>query len=541
MSKRLRAWMLAFATFGLLSAGAAPAADTGDTPLVDTAWLAQRLGRDDIVLIDTSPPPMYAAGHIPGAISVDVFGHAARDRSPADMEQRFRAMGISAGKRVVIYDQGATYMATRLFYDLYRHGFPASDMHVLNGGMAKWQAAGGAVTKQPTPAPTAGSFRVAMLKDDVRTGLSEFLSASGDPARHALVEALEPSYHFGETKFFDRAGHVPRAIMWPSGDFFNADKTFKSPAEIDRMRAHLGIRDDQQIHSYCGGGGAAAVPFFALRFLLKNPRVKMFPGSQMEWLQDERGLPFWTYDAPYLLRDMQWLNGWNSRMLRAYGATRMNVVDVRSPEAYKLGHVPYALNLPASLFRQHLAQPAQLAEILATAGVEQSQEAVIVADGGLAPDTALAFLMLERLGQSRVSLLLDSVDEWGLRGLPLTKEATVVGARRTPQDLVVPAASPRTLATPESRPASYPTVYLSSGRNAASQAAGGPVVHLPYTELLNADGTPKPAKDLWNLLAKAGVPRYARIVCIADDPGEAAVSYFILKLMGFSDVQVRLG
>ena len=66
----------------------------------------------------------------------------------------------------------------------------------------------------------------------------------------------------------------------------------------------------------------------------------------------------------------------------------------------------------------------------------------------------------------------------------------------------------------------------------------GKVIHVPYTELLNADGTPKAAKDIWNTLVKAGVPRYAEIISISDEPGEAAANYFILKLMGYPDVKV---
>ena len=40
------------------------------------------------------------------------------------------------------------------------------------------------------------------------------------------------------------------------------------------------------------------------------------------------------------------------------------------------------------------------------------------------------------------------------------------------------------------------------------------------------------------MLSKAGVPRYAEIVCFSDDPGEAAANYYVLKLMGFADVKV---
>ena len=52
---------------------------------------------------------------------------------------------------------------------------------------------------------------------------------------------------------------------------------------------------------------------------------------------------------------------------------------------------------------------------------------------------------------------------------------------------------------------------------------------------------PKAAKDILNILVKAGLPRYAEVICIADNPGEAAANYFILKLMGYPDVKVQAG
>ena len=49
-------------------------------------------------------------------------------------------------------------------------------------------------------------------------------------------------------------------------------------------------------------------------------------------------------------------------------------------------------------------------------GVDAAYEAVIVSDGGLNADSALAFLMLEKMGQKKVSVLSDSVDDWGFAG-----------------------------------------------------------------------------------------------------------------------------
>jgi hypothetical protein len=127
----------------------------------------------------------------------------------------------------------------------------------------------------------------------------------------------------------------------------------------------------------------------------------------------------------------------------------------------------------------------------------------------------------------------------------VTKNATVVGPKKARQDLSIP---PTTypgnvrkdviIADPKSTQGSYPKVFIATGKNVPTKAQEGKVVHVPYTDLLNADGTPKAAEDIWNILVKAGVPRYAELVCFSDDPGEAAANYCILKLMGYPDIKV---
>ena len=123
-----------------------------------------------------------------------------------------------------------------------------------------------------------------------------------------------------------------------------------------------------------------------------------------------------------------------------------------------------------------------------------------------------------------------AVDDWGVAGLPLEKEASTSAAK-------APTIYPAHLRF-ENHDALYPKVYVASGKALPAKLPEGKVVHVPYTELLNDNGTPKAAKDLWTILTKAGVPRYAEIVSVSDDPGEAAATYFILKLMGYPDVKV---
>ncbi len=521
---------------------AAPFALAASANLVGVDWLQKNLASPEILLLDASPAPVHAKGHIPGSVNVDVFSFGGRSMTNAEMERLIQSWGVSPGRKVVLYDTGGTYFATSLFFDLYYNGFPPADLLVLDGGLAKWRSAGGAVTTDPTPAPKPGTFRVA-TREDVRVRLPEFLVASGDPANHALVEALEPAQHFGGAKFFDRPGHIPNAILTPTADFYNADKTFKSPEEIRKMLAYLGITPDKQLHAHCGGGIAASVPFFAAKFMLDYPKVKLYKESQLEWLRDDRGLPFWTYDAPNLTREKGWLQGWGNQMIRSFGVSKLSVVDVRPAAAFKQSHVPFAINVPAEVFKRHLATPAKLAEALGAAGVDAAYEAVIVSEGGLNPDSALAFVMLEKLGQKRVSVLADSVDDWGFAGFPLNKATDAADPKKPPQ-VSPPTAYPVKLRqdvvieSPKGTQGAYPKVFLASGKSLPAKAPDGKVIHVPYADLLNATGSPKAAKDIWAALVKAGVPRYAEIICFADDPGEAAVNYVVLKMMGYPDVKV---
>lgn len=541
-------FLLLAVAVGLLPAQHLKAAEGINGNLVDVTWLEKHLNTAEVLLLDASPTQIYSAKHIPGAIGIDIMAwYGVREVPTAEMEQLFQSWGVSPGKKIVIYDQGGTFLATRVFYSLYYFGFPAKDLLILDGGLAKWEEAGRPVTREATPAPKKGSFLVTKINEDVRVKLPEFLTASGDPANHVLVDALGPDWYFGQVAPFGRGGHIPNAVMLPSADFFNPDKTFKSPEEIKRMMAHLGIRPDQQIHSYCGGGVSASAPFFALKFVANYPKVKLYTESEMGWLSDERELPYWTYDSPFLMRDAKWLQVWGGPMMRMYGSARVSIIDVRSADAFTQGHVPFALNIPADVFRRHLTSPEKLADVLGPAGVDRSHEAVIVSGAGVTKDSALAFVMLEKLGQHKVSVLTDSMEQWTKLGYAVKTDATVVGPRKDVRDVSIPPTSyprdPRKgvmIADARSSRGAYPKVFIASGKDVPADGKDGKVVHVPYTDLLNADGTPKPAKDIWAILSKAGVPRYAELICFSDDPGEAAVNYVVLKLMGFADINVLI-
>ena len=513
--------------------------------LVSVEWLFQNLDNPDLVILDASPAQAYKTGHIPGSYNYDLFSYGPRELPVPEIEKRFQSWGISPGKRIIIYDQGGNMLATRLLFSLDYYGFPGKNIYVLDGGFSKWNEAGYRITADISPAPGKGTFKIKELNMEVKADLPEFLDASGDPSHNSLVEALDPSWHFGELNIFGRSGHVPNAIMLPAADFYNPDKTFKSNEEIKKVLDYLGIESDKNVFTHCGGGIAASVPYFVMKYILGWSDVKLFPGSLLEWASDERELPFWTYDAPYLIRDAGWLAGWGGRMMRMYGISNLSLIDVRSPEAFREGHVEYAVNLLPGYLAKNITDPGKMAEALSLAGVDASAEAVIISGGGLTKEAALAYIALEKAGQKKISLFISPEDNWEQSGFKLISDKndnSLAGATKDVRSAGTYPVNSRNgiIISPESVNGIFPRIFISCSENESAKILDEKIVHVPYRDLLNSDGTPRVAKEIWNVLSEAGVPRYAELVCYSDDPGEAAVVYFTLRLMGFPDIKILI-
>ena len=142
---------------------------------------------------------------------------------------------------------------------------------MLDGGIL--QVAGGWSfgNERSLSGPAERTSRITTLNEHARVKLPEFLTASGDPKNNALSRPWMPAGTLERPLSLTGRVIFRTAIMFPSDDFYNADKTFKSADEIRRMLSYLGVKPEQQVYTYCGGGIAASVPFFAARFILDYP------------------------------------------------------------------------------------------------------------------------------------------------------------------------------------------------------------------------------------------------------------------------------
>ncbi|MFG3419146.1 sulfurtransferase [Micromonospora sp. NPDC048063] len=254
--------------------------DHADPPtLLDVRWrLTGPPGRDD-----------YAAGHLPGAVFVDLDtalcgppGPAGRHPlpDPAALQAALRAAGVRAGHPVVVYDGGDGMAAARAWWTLRWAGH--RPVRLLHGGFPAWRAAG-LPTSTAEPTPAAGDV-------EVRPGALPVLDA-GEAARLAaadegvLLDVRAAPRYRGETEPIDPvAGHVPGAVNLPAGEYV-AEGRFPAADALRARFAAAGVAGGAPVGAYCGSGVTAAQAVLALH-LAGRPDAALYVGSWSNWVAD---------------------------------------------------------------------------------------------------------------------------------------------------------------------------------------------------------------------------------------------------------------
>ena len=264
---------------------------TRDTRLITVAQLQNRLGSNDLCVIDTRSAEAYANGHIPGATHFDLFGLSLIDTGAAPL-RAFMFMihhilelrGVNETKEVVFYEENSGMRAARGVWFLEYLGH--ANVKMLDGGIHAWKAAGAPVTRDAT-VPQAASFKTAERREVLAT--ADDVLRSLDKKDTAILDTRSAGEHFGTLVRAARGGAIPHSIHIEWTDNLDADGKFKSDADLKAMYGNAGITPDKEVYSYCQGGYRAAHSYIALR-LLGYPNVRNYIGSWKEW-GDRTDLP----------------------------------------------------------------------------------------------------------------------------------------------------------------------------------------------------------------------------------------------------------
>ncbi|WP_395364313.1 sulfurtransferase [Streptomyces sp. YH02] len=253
--------------------------------------LSESAGARPPVLLDVrwtlgGPPgrPAYEAGHLPGAVYVDLDTELAGPpggggRHPLPDPEAFgaamRRAGVSADTPVVVYDGGLGWAAARAWWLLRWAGHP--DVRVLDGGLAAWT--GELTEKVPTPEP--GDFR----PEPGALGLLDADGAAALARAGLLLDARAAERYRGDVEPIDRVGgHIPGAVSAPTTENVDAEGRFLGADALRDRFISLGAAEGTPVAVYCGSGVSGAHEVLALE--IAGIPAALYAGSWSEWSAD---------------------------------------------------------------------------------------------------------------------------------------------------------------------------------------------------------------------------------------------------------------
>ena len=268
--------------------------------IVSTDWLEKGIGASDLVLLDSSVPPVvpdyFSVNRdeqfsvIPGARRFDYDKVVCEPNSflPHMMptrdlfEEEVRKLGINTTSTVIVYDDVGLYASPRAWWMFRAMGHER--VAVLDGGLPKWLSENRVVSEKYSEAFT-GDF-VAELKqglfcdfEAVLKGLNSPNCAVLDARSERRFKGLDPEPRPGV-----RSGHMPNAKNLPFPEVLNGG-LLKSVSELREIFMNLSLGHQNEIITSCGSGITACILTLAAD-VAGFSNLSVYDGSWAEW-----GLP----------------------------------------------------------------------------------------------------------------------------------------------------------------------------------------------------------------------------------------------------------
>ncbi|UYZ85457.1 sulfurtransferase [Entomomonas sp. E2T0] len=272
--------------------------------LINCEKLANHLNDKDLIIFDcrfsledtSYGEQSYQTGHIPNAVFIDldkdlsspvIKGKTSRHPLPDTnlLIEKLAQCGLNNDSKVVIYDNGPSPFATKMWWTLVWLG-KRDNVFLLDGGFKAWQEAGLPITSDKTPVHI-GNF-IGQPDNSLLINANDLANKLGDDQLTLLDARALPRFR-GEVEPMDPvAGHIPGATCANFMENLDSNGFFLTiPKLQERFQILINNKPIDKVIAYCGSGVSACHNLFAL-CLAGYPLIPLYAGSWSEWITDPK-------------------------------------------------------------------------------------------------------------------------------------------------------------------------------------------------------------------------------------------------------------
>lgn len=391
--------------------------------LIGARELAGALEKGAIPL-DVRGNGLYAAGHLPGAVPAWSPGEEAPELDR--VRSLLAGRGIGGGETVVIYGDPDREESGRLYWLLRWAG--CAEVRVLDGGMAAWRAAGGALESGPARRAPAAAFRAASR--EATADASWIADGFARPGVELLDVRDARGWERWQTPPTFAAGHIPYSLPLDPRGLLPTGGGWPDPAAVRRRLAAFGprpgdpVRLDSLFVLYGEDGRDPRPGLGYLLLTLAGLDARVDPGGWKEWRAGGRPVVQVVSAAELATRLRR-----EDPELADRPPRDLILLDLREPRDFRIGHLPGARSLPFS------GLPAELERMVAAGwpGADRARIPLALYCYGIdCVRSRKAGAQAARLGFHDVLWFRGGVDEWRDAGYPLFESPATPPAASPP-------------------------------------------------------------------------------------------------------------
>jgi thiosulfate/3-mercaptopyruvate sulfurtransferase len=229
------------------------------------------------VIVDLRPEEAFAAGHVPGAVRLDIkslraeIGGVPDQLAPrAKVEAELAKIGVDVGDEVIAVDDSTSPHAARLVWTLQYYGHAPAKLRVLDGGFPAYVRAGGQ-TSTAAAEVVPGAAATGAERPELRVDAAWVQAHLGDPKVRLLDVRTDAEW---------KAGRIPGAVHSPWQNAIDKDGRMMPRGELRELYAEE--LASPTVVVYCKSGMRASLTWLALH-MLGHADARVYDGSWNEW------------------------------------------------------------------------------------------------------------------------------------------------------------------------------------------------------------------------------------------------------------------